>query len=135
MTTSTKTDSFELHLPKEIRSLNKTLKDHWSVRRRHKEEWRALLISELRKAIIWDIPLTSKKYIIITRVMKPRQKEFDYDNLVGGNCKQLVDAMKMLIIWDDTAQYVEVKYLQKKGERGSTIIKVEFGRGRDGERL
>ncbi len=133
------TDSFELHLPKEVRSLNKTLKDHWSVRAKDKGDWAILLMSELNKAKRRNYPLLPgikymewlnlKKHITITRVMRSSQHEFDHDNLVGG-CKQLVDAMKGILIKDDTAEYVAVDYRQVKGKRGGTIIKVSFGRGR-----
>ena len=137
MTTSTNTNSFEIHLPKEVRSLNKTLKDHWSVRTKDKKDWRVWIAVKLQRCgelkgqpfFLSDSWFNRKKYITITRILGPRQRPFDHDNLVGG-CKGLVDAMKGIIIKDDTAEYVEVKYLQKKGERGGTIIKVSFGKGR-----
>ena len=125
-------DSFTLHLPKQIRSLNNTLKDHWSVRGKYKEDWGMLLLSELKRAGYYKMRknwLPLKKHITITRIMGPRQREFDHDNLVGG-CKSLVDAMKGRLIKDDTAEYVSVKYRQVEGERGGTIIEVRFEGGR-----
>ena len=129
-------DSFELHLPKEVRSLNKTLKQHWSVRVKDKEEWYMLLKSEAllsldgvlrsQPEITFNMWLVSKKHITITRIMGPRQREFDDDNMVGG-CKSLRDATIGLIIKEDTRKYVHFKYKQVKGERGETIIKVRFG--------
>ncbi len=133
--TTTKTrkkESFELHLPKETKSLNKTLKEHWSVRIKDKEDWQLLLGLEFTAGPIWvrkkfdhQTWLSLKKRITITRIMGPKQRPFDHDNLVGG-CKQLIDAMKGILIKDDTAEYLQATYKQVKGERAGTVIGIRW---------
>jgi len=94
-----------IFLPKLTPSLNVSIREHWSKRRREKHGWVWMLIS----AVGQDQGPFSR--IGITRVSKG---VLDPDNLSGG-CKQILDAIRDLgWIADDDAKSVTVEYAQKK---------------------
>lgn len=89
--------------------------------------------------------------IVLTRIMGPRQRAYDYDGLVGG-CKPIIDAMKpdqparfgtiktgpnkgkekftrpvfgAALIVDDSPAWVVVEYRQEKGPTTGCRIQLE----------
>lgn len=130
-----------LILPKTIKSLNQTMagktwQGRYSRTKKDKEEWQILLKSELaRQSQQFRIDEFAKSIHII-RIFGGRERAYDKDNLIGG-CKALVDAMKGLLIEDDSPDKCNIVYDQVRGPiqgdgwttiaPGHTTVKVFYG--------
>lgn len=91
-------------------------------------------------------PPWSKRRIVLTRIMGPRQREYDHGNLVGG-AKPIIDAMLgpkapsvrvvngvkkvtagrpgAWLISDDSNRWVTVEYRQERGLQPGCRIEIE----------
>ncbi len=73
----------------------------------------------------WYADVGTKRRVTVTRVMGPRQREFDRDNLFAG-CKVVFDALvRTGLLWDDGKASCEQHVLQERGERAHTRIEIE----------
>ena len=62
-----------------------------------------------------------EKYIIM--IISYRKRLLDKDNLYGGSCKQLIDAMvDEGLIHDDSPSYVDLKVEQFKAKEDHTMV-------------
>ena len=103
------THRFELYEP--LTSLNQTKGRHWTHRHRHKRHMTtALLAAGARENILPN----HRQLVTITRLKRPRQRDYDHDNLVAGNAKALIDALTDLGYWrDDNPYYLRREYHQR----------------------
>ena len=63
-------------------------------------------------------PPTGRQRVTITRVLGPRQRAWDVDNLAGGTAKGLIDALTELGMWrDDNPAHLEREYEQDDTRR------------------
>lgn len=88
----------------DLLSENKTLREHWSKRKKRKRDYGWLLSQQFNKTKPFDHPVK----ITVTRILGKGQRPFDADNFIGGSWKQVQDAM-VDIGWlhDDTTKYVK----------------------------
>jgi hypothetical protein len=72
------------------------------------------------------IPLaTELRRLTLTRLIGPRCRAFDRDNLIGG-LKPVVDAMvRELLLTGDAEQHAEVHYLQEKHKLSGLHVLLE----------
>lgn len=65
-----------------------------------------------------------RRRLAITRIIGPREREYDYDNLVGG-CKALLDAMvKAGLVLNDNARWLTATYAQERGAASGVRVDV-----------
>lgn len=65
-----------------------------------------------------------KRRIVYTRIMGPREREWDFDNLVGGG-KMVFDAMiRAGLLIDDSAKWCEREYRQERGAESGLRVEV-----------
>lgn len=134
-----------LTLPKTIKSLNRTQGGKTWQARHHRNktdrlEWEILLRSELIRNKVSQVlarmmanPLLGGvRHVHITRVWDKGERAFDKDNLIGG-CKALVDAMKGVLIVDDSPAKCSISYGQVRGPihdgkvgGGNTVVIVDY---------
>ncbi len=110
-----------LHLDLPILSLNKLLRQHWQIRRRHIAKWGWAI----KTGFIGSPPPAQGRMKV--RITSYRARFLDHDNLVGG-AKPLVDAMcRQGLIKDDSPAWVEIDYQQIKVGRGEqkTVVVLE----------
>lgn len=109
-----------------VMSQNRTTYSHWTVHSRDHKDWRKRVSHALRTLrgarFAWSLWL-------IERVYGPRNREFDFANLVGG-AKPLVDSLIDLdVIEDDSPAHFECAYDQFRGEENMTRLTLkEFKR-------
>lgn len=113
-------------------SLNTMLRQHWSQRKRKREE----LWEQVQLAAPQPTPeFTGRVRLIITRQWGKRQRALDPDNLVAS-CKMLIDCLKkpkgrsrygLGIIPDDSPGDIELVVRQEKAADGvaKAIITLE----------
>lgn len=122
------------------RALYRKLRDRWARELRIE----ASIVNAQRAG-------SRKRRIVLTRIMAPRQRPYDFDDLVGG-CKPILDAMKPErpprvatiksgphkgkprvfpgvtgagLIVDDSPKWVVVEYRQERGPREGCRIELE----------
>tara|TARA_Y100001963_G_scaffold159563_1_gene263782 strand:- start:2581 stop:2946 length:366 start_codon:yes stop_codon:yes gene_type:complete len=94
-----------------IKSRNVLDKLHWAAKSRLRDEYIALIKSEMVRK---KIPKAKESSYYTLEIVSWRKRLLDYDNLVGG-CKQLIDAMKHAgFIYDDSPQYIKLMIKQVK---------------------
>ena len=101
-------------IPVVIKSLNKLLREHWSVKGKLKKDYQLLVVNQMRLNKLRNSEVGEKWAVHIHSV---RKRKLDYDNLVGG-CKVLLDALcEEKFIWDDDPKHLVIHYTQS-AERG-----------------
>ena len=106
-------------IPIKLKSLNETLRQHWAVRRRTKQEYALLIRNQMRRKQIEKAD--KKKYKLA--ILSYRKKKLDTDNLYGGSCKSLIDALILEgFIYDDDPRYIDLKVDQFIAKEYQTII-------------
>ncbi len=107
--------AWNLFVPREAPSLNERVfntgnKAH--VYRRERDAWCLWFRSERLRLKIPEA--RTKRRVVMTRIYGGRQKQRDFDNLVGG-MKCVVDALVIeKLIMDDNANGVELHYAQRE---------------------
>ena len=113
-----------LVLNKVTPSLNETDRWHWAVKRRHRNEWAALLLGQIRRQGLTKAK--GKRRVTITRVC--RGGGLDMDNCIGG-VKMLLDEIKTFgLVIDDRPEFCELIVLQEKPQTGlanHTVVVLE----------
>lgn len=96
-----------------------------AVYRRKRDAWHwAFKVARINHGITHARP-GSKRRVHFVRVMGPKQRAFDDDNLRGG-CKMVLDAMVLEgLVHDDRPEFVEVSYDQQRGARPGLIVTIE----------
>lgn len=108
-------------IDRKIQSENIRDKLHWSERARQKKIWYALLREQLTPKKPPSVPMC-------IAIHSYRKKKLDYANLVGGDCKPIIDSLKDLgYIKDDSPDWFLCNYKQfiDKHERTEIIIYAE----------
>lgn len=121
------THRFELHEP--LTSLNQVKGRHWSHRHAHKRAMTAALLAA--RAGMGSSP-DYRQLVTLTRLKRPRQRDYDEENLSGGSAKALVDALTDLGYWrDDSRKHLRREYQQRRATRDEiargihTIVEIE----------
>ncbi len=110
-----------LVLPMKIQSQNVRDKLHWSVRAKQKKQWYWLIRKHLKPKEPPTVPVQ-------IAIHSHRTKKLDLANLIGGDCKPIIDTLKDLgYIKDDNPDWFRCDYDQfiSKNERTEIIIYVE----------
>ncbi len=90
--------------------------------RKARGQWGLLLRSQKQLARCPDA--TTKRRVLYVRIMGPREKEWDYDNLVGGG-KMVFDAMIGVgLLVDDSSKWCEREYKQERGAESGLRVEV-----------
>jgi len=93
---------------------------HWSNRSKYSKNWQSLIYAAFK----FKCPKASGKVFLKITGYRPRL--LDHDNFIGG-CKGVLDAMKRLgIILDDSPDFIEVQYEQRKVKNAETKTVFEF---------
>jgi Holliday junction resolvase RusA-like endonuclease len=110
-------------------SLNALKGRHWSSRARGKMQWAEALMVARARALAPPAPPAGRMVVEITRLMGKGEREYDFENLAGGNAKSLVDALTRLGFWrDDNPRYLTRAYAQRRAtpdevrERVRTLV-------------
>lgn len=118
-----------LRLPVPLVSLNQLKGRHWSARSRGKTEWAEALMVARARHLAPPTPPEYRQVVEITRLMGRGEREFDFENLAGGNAKSLIDALTRLGFWrDDSPRWLAREYHQRRAtpdearERVRTIV-------------
>jgi len=81
------------------------------------------------RALAGASPPAGRMVVEITRLMGRGEREFDFDGLVGGNAKALIDALTRLGFWrDDSPKWLTRAYAQRRAtpdearERVRTLV-------------
>lgn len=107
-----------LDIPVRIKSRNVLDRQHWAAKMRDKKEYALLIRNQMR---LNKIPKAKQKKYSIA-IISFRKKKLDFDNLVGG-CKHLIDALiEEKFIFDDSPEYVDLKFDQIISNDYKTII-------------
>lgn len=117
---------FDLTLPDRLRSLNEIK----SGMQRHRDmsAWHRLLWAEVIRAGVRlpHLAPDERMRISITRLYGGSEREFDYDNLVGG-CKGLVDSLTHLrLIRSDSPRWLERDYRQERSSTPGVRVRLEI---------
>tara|TARA_Y100000310_G_C20646928_1_gene797192 strand:- start:278 stop:652 length:375 start_codon:yes stop_codon:yes gene_type:complete len=100
-------------------SPNITLREHWSVRSKRRNQYQLIVRSEMNK---WKFDKAEPKQPFNLEIETIRRRKLDHDNLYGS-MKSLIDALcNELFIWDDdtihlTSLKVNQKTCKEVGER------------------
>jgi len=90
--------------------------------RRAKGNWLMLLQNAKQLAGVPDAK--GKRRVVYVRIIGPREREWDYDNLVGGG-KMVFDAMTNVgLIVDDKSALCEREYRQERGAASGLRVEV-----------
>ena len=104
---------------KRIESGNKTIRNHWAVNRRNKQEWCLLIRNQMRLRKVKKASENDKYTLMI---ISYRKRFLDKDNLYTG-CKGLIDACVMEgLIYDDNPDCVDLRVEQYKAKEYHTMI-------------
>jgi hypothetical protein len=112
-----------LDIPESTPSLNRTTRMHWVKRHQMRAKWQWLV-----KAARLDARIFLKEPLPKARITIERfgPKLLDYDNLVGGACKALIDSLvREGLILDDKPECIgQPQYFQHIGPR-RTVVRIE----------
>lgn len=93
-----------------------------AIYRKVRDGWISRIIVEMRNQGIPNA--TGPMRVEYTRIMGKREREWDFDNLVGGG-KIIFDAMvKARLIVDDSPKLCERHYEQARGEKSGLRLRV-----------
>ena len=107
-----------IEIPKKIKSNNILMRSHWNVKRIDKKEYALLIRNQMRLKKVKKCE--QKKYTLL--IISMRKRLLDLDNLIGG-CKQLIDAcVEEQLIFDDSPEYVDLKFKQITNKQEITMI-------------
>ncbi len=113
-------------LPVIVKSLNKTLRQHWSVTTKDRNNYQFIIRSEMNK---WNLKKAEAGQSFSLEIISIRSRLLDNDNLIGGS-KSLIDALaRELFIWDDSPTYLkktdykQFKIKDSEYKESQTIIK------------
>ena len=105
--------------PIRVQSRNVLDRQHWAARRRLKQEYALLIRNQIKRKKITKAE--QKKYKLL--ILSYRKKKLDVDNLYGGSCKSLIDALiQEGFIFDDSTDYIDLKVEQFIAKEYQTII-------------
>ena len=92
-------------------SPNKTLREHWSVRSKRRNQYQLIIRSQMNK---WNFDKAEPKQPFQLEIESIRKRRLDTDNLYGS-MKSLIDALcNELFIWDDdTIHLTKLKVTQQ----------------------
>lgn len=92
-------------------SPNQTLREHWSVRSKRRNQYQLIVRSEMNK---WKFDKAEPKQPFNLEIETIRKRRLDIDNLYGS-MKSLIDALcNELFIWDDdTVHLTKLKVTQQ----------------------
>ena len=100
-------------------SPNKTLREHWSVRSKRRNQYQLIIRSQMNQ---WKFDKAEPKQPFHLEIETIRKRKLDHDNLYGS-MKSLIDALcNELFIWDDdtvhlTSLKVNQKTFRETGEK------------------
>ena len=105
-----------------IKSRNVLDKMHWAAKRLIRKEYALLIRNQMRLNPIYGEAEEGRKYTL--EIVSYRKRLLDYDNLVGGSIKQLLDAMTSEnFIWDDAPKYIDLRVKQVLNSDRPTLKK------------
>ncbi|GIV82172.1 MAG: hypothetical protein KatS3mg051_1526 [Anaerolineae bacterium] len=93
---------------------------HWRARQRDRRLWLAEMAAAFGQARGRRL-----EAVVITRLMGPRERPYDLDNLAYGSCKQIVDALVRLG-WAEDDKSLPVNYRQERAPNGRAGVRVEL---------
>jgi hypothetical protein len=106
----------DVTMPIDLPSANAILRMHWRKQRQLRTEYRNWLWARARCV---SHPPEGKQRVTITRILGPRQREFDPDNL-PASCKSLIDALRdCKHIGNDTGRDIELVLLEDSANRAA----------------
>tara|TARA_R110000823_G_scaffold187859_2_gene320004 strand:+ start:219 stop:584 length:366 start_codon:yes stop_codon:yes gene_type:complete len=109
-------------IPITIKSRNVLDKMHWAKKSMLKKEYALLIRNQMRLNPIYEEAEEGRRYTL--EIVSYRKRLLDYDNLVGGSIKQLLDAMTSEnFIWDDAPKYIDLRVKQVLNSDRPTITK------------
>lgn len=107
-------------LPK---SPNATMREHWAVKAKAKREWQEK-IGWLAKSVREEIhPL--KKARVVFRIYTGDNRRHDPDNLAWAVTKPSLDAIKGILIEDDSIDNVKLEYVYFRDKPRGFDVMVE----------
>ncbi len=119
------TASWTFALAKCLGSLNDHVVNAGASRwkyKRDRNEWQ-LLFANARQMNAITRPM-GKRTLILTRLYSGRERERDYDNLVGA-CKPVLDAMvKAGLLVDDAPAFLDCTYRQERASESGVRLEL-----------
>ena len=117
-----------------IPSQNQLRKEHWAKDHRRgklmEADMKMDLLQQFKKSER-DIIQSRPKFAKITVHSQRTRRITDIGNLIGGS-KSFIDALTRLkLIFDDSDEYVKIKYTQKTGGPYFTEVTIEADYGKD----
>lgn len=90
--------------------------------RRVRDQWTLLIRNQMQWASCPNA--TGARRVVYTRIMGTREREWEFDNLVGGG-KPVFDAMKRAgLIVDDSVKLCMREYAQERGAKSGLRLEV-----------
>ena len=115
-----------LHLDLRLKSLNQLKGRHW--RARHDDK-RRVGIAFLAARVRQTTPPQHRQLVTLTRILGPRERAWDDENLHGGTAKAVIDTLTDLGYWvDDSPKWIDRAYHQdatRRAEGPAVEITVE----------
>ena len=107
----------------ELTSGNDGQQKHWYESHKQRRKIEDILNAENRKR---NIPYMTPVALHIVRIYSGRQREWDCDNLLRGNSKQLIDSMVSAgFFLDDSTKYItQVVGSQERSEVSGVRIEI-----------
>jgi Holliday junction resolvase RusA-like endonuclease len=115
-------ESVTICVPREIPSLNRFMRQHWTERLKERNAWRAdLYLIGMAHERAWLKSVAAKKRIRV-EICSERKRLLDQDNLC---VKHVLDALVHAgFIADDSPEHIELVVTQVKSPNRQTIIKI-----------
>lgn len=120
-----------LELPVRLYSLNQIYRWRYGGRgawryHRLRMEYGWAIMAEGAKGVRPAAPnATGPRSVCITRIMGPRARRYDADNLAGGAKPLLDELVKFKLLKDDSEKWCRVEYAQERGREHGVRIELE----------
>lgn len=104
-----------LLLPVQLLSKNQRDKLNWRARHNLRKNYSQIIgLKYPRRAD----PPKYKQRVTVTRVMGPREREWDTQNIGAGTAVELIDALKLAGYFvDDSPKWLETKFTQERSSK------------------
>ena len=116
-----------LVLPIQLLSKNKRDKLHYQAKNRLRQEYQAIIQTKYSRR--GEPTPQVRQRATITRILGPRERRFDQQNVGAGSAIELVDALTAAGYWvDDSEKWLETRFEQgmsKKFKGPAVTVEIE----------
>jgi hypothetical protein len=111
-----------LVLPIQLKSKNERDRMHWRQQRAMRQSYHDIVTLKYSRN---ELPPEVKQRVTVTRVMGPRERDFDEQNIGAGTAIELIDALTAAGYWkDDSPRWLETRFVQARSKtiKGPAVL-------------